>query len=102
MVRWLDELASAGVFTTDTSLAITSWNQWFERATGWSAAAVVGRPLFDVFPDIVARGLDRYYTAALRGEVRRARAPLSRTPGAHSDAGRRHAAEHAHRAAPCR
>jgi PAS domain S-box-containing protein len=68
-VRWLDELASAGVFTTDTSLAITSWNQWFERATGRSSAAVVGQPLFEVFPDIAARGLDRYYRAALRGEV---------------------------------
>jgi PAS domain S-box-containing protein len=69
MVRWLDELASAGVFTTDASLAITSWNQWFERATGRPAEVVVGRALFEVFPDISERGLDRYYTAALRGEV---------------------------------
>ena len=34
MVRWLDELAAAGVFTTDASFVITSWNRWLERATG--------------------------------------------------------------------
>jgi PAS domain S-box-containing protein len=69
MVRWLDELSSSGVFTTDTALVITSWNRWFERATGRPAASVIGRALADVFPDIGGRGLDRYYQAALHGEV---------------------------------
>ncbi len=69
MVRWLHDMAMAGVFTTDTALVIQSWNTWLEKATGRSEASVVGRPLFEVFPEIVARSLDRHYTAALRGEV---------------------------------
>src|SRR5262245_15763305 len=69
MVRWLDELAASGVFTTDGSLTISSWNRWLERATGRSADSVVGQFLFDVFPDIRQRGLDRYYQSALQGEV---------------------------------
>jgi two-component system, chemotaxis family, CheB/CheR fusion protein len=68
-MRWLDELATAGVFTTDAGLTIQSWNQWLFRATGLEPAAMIGQSLFATFPDIVARGLDRYYTAAIRGEV---------------------------------
>lgn len=69
MLRWLDELSSQGVFTTDTELRIQSWNKWLVRQTGVAADAVVGRPLLEVYPELVSRGLDRYYTAALAGEV---------------------------------
>jgi signal transduction histidine kinase/CheY-like chemotaxis protein len=62
-------LATVGVFTTDTSLTIQSWNQWLQRITGDDAQSRVGRPLLEVFPDFVNRGIDRCYTAALRGEV---------------------------------
>jgi PAS domain S-box-containing protein len=68
MLRWFNELSSQGIFTTDAALIIRSWNQWLERATGYNAGSVIGRPLFDVWPDLVTRGLDRHYRAALSGE----------------------------------
>ena len=34
MVRWFDELAAQGIFTTDTALVIRSWNRWLERTPG--------------------------------------------------------------------
>jgi PAS domain S-box-containing protein len=69
MLRFVHEMAVAGVYTTDTTLVIRSWNAWLEKATGRSEESVVGHSLFEVFPEIIGRGLDRYYTAALRGEV---------------------------------
>jgi PAS domain S-box-containing protein len=68
LVRWLNELATAGIFTTDTTLNVTSWNRWFVRATGRSEEQVLGRALFDLFPELRARGFDAHYHAALRGE----------------------------------
>ena len=69
MLRWIDELSNRGILTTDTSLIVRSWNQWLERQTGLAVSEVVGRPLFEVYPELVARGLDRYYSAALNGEA---------------------------------
>jgi PAS domain S-box-containing protein len=69
MLRWLDELSNQGVFTTDADLLIRSWNHWLQRYTGLAASAVIGRPLFDVYPELAGRGIDRYYRAALAGEV---------------------------------
>jgi PAS domain S-box-containing protein len=69
MVRWLNELATAGIFTTDTDLVVRSWNKWLERVTGRPEDSVVGKPLFDLFPEIAKRNFDRNYASALRGEV---------------------------------
>ena len=69
MVRWLNDWPSAGVFTTDTDAASSELeSHGWRRRPGRSAAAVVGRPLFEVFPEIVSADLDRYYTAALRAK----------------------------------
>jgi PAS domain S-box-containing protein len=68
--RWFDELSDRGIFTTDTSLTIRTWNPWLEAQTGLAARVVVGRALFDVWPTIRERGLDQYYREALSGEVR--------------------------------
>jgi PAS domain S-box-containing protein len=68
MLRWFNELSSQGIFTTDDELKIRSWNRWLERTTGTSEAAVVGRPLFEVCPELLSRGFDRHYRAALNGE----------------------------------
>lgn len=46
------DLLDAGVLTADSALVVTGWNRWMEAATGWSAPDVVGRSLFDVFPDL--------------------------------------------------
>jgi PAS domain S-box-containing protein len=69
MLRWIDELSNRGIFTTDTDLVVRSWNHWLQRSTGRAAEDVVGRPLFEVYPELLARGLDRYYSAALGGEA---------------------------------
>ena len=69
MLRWLDELSTQGIFTTDEHLVICSWNRWMERTSGRTATEVIGQPLFDTFPEIVDRGFGKYYDAALTGSV---------------------------------
>jgi signal transduction histidine kinase/ActR/RegA family two-component response regulator len=69
MLRWFDEFADQGIFTTDTALRIQSWNDWLQKQTGRPPAAVVGRLLVEACPEIAARGFERYYRAALEGEV---------------------------------
>ena len=69
MLRWLDELSNQGIFTTDTDLVIRSWNHWLQRNTGRTADEAVGRNLFELYPELAARGMRRYYQAALEGEV---------------------------------
>ena len=69
MLRWLDELSNQGILLTDADLVIRSWNHWLQRNTGRAAEEVIGIPLFEVYPELVERGLDRYYTAALSGEA---------------------------------
>ena len=69
MLRWLDELSVGGIFTTDESLVIQTWNRWMERQTGTPASVAIGRPLLDLYPELRARGFERYYEATLAGEV---------------------------------
>lgn len=69
MLRWLNELSSQGIFATDRDLIVVSWNAWLSRATSMPDEQVVGRPLFEVLPELRERQLDRYYVAALSGEV---------------------------------
>jgi signal transduction histidine kinase len=65
----LDKVGDWGLLTTDAGLTITGWNAWLERHVGRHAEAFLGRPLFDVFPNLVARKLDRYYHQALGGQT---------------------------------
>jgi PAS domain S-box-containing protein len=67
LVRWFGEFAEQGIFTTDQHLTITSWNRWLERHSGHAAGEVVGRPLLDVYPDLIERGLEEHYREALAG-----------------------------------
>lgn len=67
IARWIAEFAEQGIFTTDHQLVVTSWNHWLEQHAGRASADVVGRPLFDVFPDLVSRGLDEPYHEAIAG-----------------------------------
>jgi PAS domain S-box-containing protein len=68
--EWFDELAAGGIFITDADLRIRAWNRWLAMNVGRRPAEVVGLPLFDAFPELVARGLDQYYRDALAGEAR--------------------------------
>ena len=67
MLRWFEDHAAQGLFTTDRDLIIRSWNRWLESATTLLAADVIGRPLFEVAPSLVERGLDQYYQDAVAG-----------------------------------
>src|SRR6185436_13079378 len=69
-LRWIDEFAAQGIFTTDTSLTIRSWNRWLADQTGFAAEAVIGRGLFEAFPQLVERGFEPHYRAALSGQAR--------------------------------
>ena len=55
-LRWFDEHATGGIFTTDVELRVRSWNQWLRAATGIAEAHAVGRPLFDVMSRVGSVG----------------------------------------------
>lgn len=67
--RHLDDNSEQGVFLTDTRLQIIYWNHWLEKHTGFQAAAVMGRELVRIFPELVSRGKIMYYQKALAGQV---------------------------------
>jgi signal transduction histidine kinase/CheY-like chemotaxis protein len=70
VVRWFQELADRGIFTTDDQLCVRTWNRWLETQTGITARQAIGQLLFDVCPTLVDRGLDQHYRDALAGEVK--------------------------------
>lgn len=67
--HWLDALADQGVFTTDTNLNIISWNHWLEIHSGLLASETIGRNLFEVYPTLTTKGIERFYRQALNGQV---------------------------------
>jgi signal transduction histidine kinase len=69
ILDWLNDYASQGIVTTDYDFIICGWNCWLEEKAGRTAASVIGRSLFEIFPDLVERGLDRLYHNALDGQV---------------------------------
>src|SRR5580658_6051299 len=69
ILNQLDQIGDWGLLVTDANLIVTHWNRWLEQRSGQSAGDVVGRPLFEVFPDMVARRVDRYYRQALTGQT---------------------------------
>jgi signal transduction histidine kinase/CheY-like chemotaxis protein len=64
----LDAVGDWGLLATNTDLTVTGWNRWLEQRTGRAAADALGRPLFELFPDLVTRGLDKYFRQALAGQ----------------------------------
>lgn len=69
MLRWMNDLAVQGIFVTDEKFTVLAWNHWLEEYSGRSAASMVGCGLFEAYPDLVERGLARYYEGALAGQV---------------------------------
>ena len=67
LVGQLDRLGDWGVLATDARLVVTGWNRWLTQRTGMEFTAVRGRPLFELFPDLTGRRIDRYYHQALAG-----------------------------------
>jgi len=69
LVRWFSELTHEGIFATDREFRVIVWNRWMEIHTDRSASSVIGVSLFDLFPDLVGRGVDQYYREALAGRI---------------------------------
>lgn len=69
MLGWMEEIAPYGIFTTDPTLKIRSWNRWMVAHSGKSAESVIGRPLVEVYPDTAARRLDEHFHRALNGQI---------------------------------
>src|SRR5215510_599511 len=69
IVQWLNDYAPQGIVTTDTSFVIRGWNRWLEQSTGRTSDSVIGKSLFDVFPEVVERRLDQPYQEAVNGKV---------------------------------
>src|SRR6202008_836329 len=66
----MSDLASQGILLTDNEMKICAWNGWLEQQTGFHAAQVMDRYLFEVYPELVERRLERHYEGALEGQVR--------------------------------
>ena len=69
VLQWLETLAPLGIFTTDRDLVIRSWNRWLEVNTGHAASDVIGRSVFEAFPELESRGFREYYDGGLAGQV---------------------------------
>src|SRR5687768_6597432 len=69
MLQWINDFAPYGVITADKNFNIQSWNRWMNTNSGQTSAEVVGRSLFEVFPDLKERGLTARFDRALTGEV---------------------------------
>jgi PAS domain S-box-containing protein len=69
-LRWMNDLSAQGILMTDAEMTIRAWNHWLETFSGRAAADMIGRNLLDAYPDLVNRGLDRYYKEVLEGQVR--------------------------------
>src|SRR5262245_45231546 len=69
IIDWLNDYAPQGIVTTDTSFVVRGWNRWLEQNTGLTSEDAVGLSLFEIFPDLVQRGLDQLYRNALDGQV---------------------------------
>src|SRR5215467_11454225 len=69
ILDWLNDYASQGIVATDKEFIIRGWNCWLEENAGHTASHVIGRSLFEIFPDLLERGFDRLYRNALEGQV---------------------------------
>ena len=58
-----------GFFATDTQFRIVVWNRWMEIHSGYSATQVLGRQMFELYPEAALRGVGDYYENALAGRV---------------------------------
>ncbi len=67
--RRLVQNSTDGLSAVDTEHRYTLWNPAMERFSGKSAAEVLGKNMFEVFPFLRQQGLDEAVARALAGEV---------------------------------
>jgi signal transduction histidine kinase len=61
----MSEVLELGVVTLDRDLIVTGWSRWLAAVSELAWADVVGRPLFELFPELRGTGAE----AALRGSL---------------------------------
>ena len=62
------ENTSEGIIVVDRDMRHLIWNAAMERINGQPRGAVVGRPVFDVFPEFSDDAVGRAWREALRGK----------------------------------
>lgn len=50
---------SIGLVMLDKEFCVTGWNRWMELHTGITEQQIIGRPLFDFYPDLVSGSFSR-------------------------------------------
>jgi signal transduction histidine kinase/ActR/RegA family two-component response regulator len=69
VTRWFTDETRQGFVATDVEFRIVVWNRWMEIHSGHAAEEIIGRSIFDVYPDAVDRGIKEYYENAVAGRV---------------------------------
>jgi len=69
LAHWLSHETQRGVFVTNPQFELVIWNQWMEMHSGRLSSEVIGRSLFDLYPDAATRGIREYYEGAVEGSV---------------------------------
>src|SRR5687768_8190418 len=67
--EWISNLSPYGVLITNQQLEIRGWNTWLALSTRRPAPSVLGHRLFDVYPELMERGLSWAYEQALAGQT---------------------------------
>ena len=69
LAHWLSHETLRGVFVTDAQFRLVVWNQWMEIHSGRLSSDVIGRSLFELYPEAATRGIREYYESAVDGSV---------------------------------
>ncbi len=69
LLSWIQQYAPDGVVTLNELLEVQSWNHWMTLHSGLKPSEVIGRNLFELFPDLRDRGLASRFERALEGEA---------------------------------
>jgi PAS domain S-box-containing protein len=67
--RWLDQFSPYGILTVDRDLILTGWNEWMVLHSGRPREDVLGRPLLELYPELLKRKFDGYFYRALEGQA---------------------------------
>ena len=70
IIHWLAGFTAQGLIVTDNELNIRFYNDWFEKQSGKNPQDLIDRHLLETFPELAARGFDRYYRNTLKGQSR--------------------------------
>lgn len=68
ILSWLDTNSRLGIIITDTSLNITKANEWIRHYKKINPELILGKSIFEAFPEIKELGREQYYIDASKGK----------------------------------